>query len=73
MKQTYRDPTADAVARLEEMPCGSCRWRDWNPFSRVAWCNHPRWTGREAQRPSTKPIGPLALRLHRCSDFEGKP
>ncbi len=64
----HRDPTFDAVAAMEEQTCIGCRWREWNPFSLAAWCEHPKWTGREAQRPSSKPVGPLALRLHRCTD-----
>jgi hypothetical protein len=64
----YRDPTSEAVERLETQSCAGCPWREWNPFNGVAWCDHPKWTGREAQRPSTKPIGPLALRLHRCTE-----
>ena len=69
---THRDPTFDAVADMEEQPCTGCRWREWNPFNRLAWCEHPKWVGREAERPSSKPIGPLALRLHRCTEFETK-
>lgn len=68
MSAHYSDPTADAVARLEEQGCEGCPHRQWNPFNRLAWCEHPKWEGREAQRPSSKPIGPLALRLHRCTE-----
>lgn len=65
---THRDPTCEAIERLEEQGCGGCPHRQWNPFNRVAWCEHPKWVGREAERPSSKPIGPLARRLHRCTD-----
>ena len=65
---THRDPTADAVERLHEQSCTGCPWRASSKFNGVAWCAHPKWTGREAQRPSTNPIGPQALRLHRCTD-----
>ena len=68
MSAAYRDPTSEAVERLEEQSCAGCPWREWDAFRGLAWCNHERWIGREAQRPSTKPIGPLALRLHRCTD-----
>ena len=56
---THRDPTCEAVERLEEQGCEGCPWRQWNPFNRLAWCEHPKWIGREAERPSSKPIGPL--------------
>lgn len=67
MRRAVRDPTAEAVDRLEGQSCAGCPWRQWNPFTHVAWFDQPKWTGREAQRPSTKPVGPLALRLHRCT------
>lgn len=68
MSAVYRDPTSEAVEQLEEQGCEGFPWRQWNPFNRLAWCEHPKWEGREAQRPTSKPIGPLALRLHRCTD-----
>jgi hypothetical protein len=65
---THRDPTFEAIAAMEEMPCTGCLWRQWDVHSMRAWCDHDRWIGNELHRPQTNGIN----KLHRCSDFELK-
>lgn len=64
-RKAYRDPTCEAIERLQKQLCHGCSHYQWNPFNRVAWCDHPKWIGRELQRPSTAPDSP---RMHRCTD-----
>ena len=63
---THRDPTSEAAERNEELPCMGCLWRQWDPHSLKAWCDHDNWIGNELLRPQTGGVNPM----RRCCWFE---
>ena len=67
--RAYSDPTFDRVASNEERPCGACLWRQWDPFTRVAWCDHDFWVGNEVGRPKTGGVNPMRS----CERFDERP
>lgn len=63
---THRNPTSEAAERNEELPCMGCLWRQWDPHSLRAWCDHDKWIGNELLRPQTDGVNPM----RRCFRYE---